>query len=113
MPVLPVAHFTWQVLRTIKRSKQPPTGRELRLVPNRRTKDGSFLTELVEQDLLTRVTGAAAAPFLATYALTERGEYAAEHGECEMPVKARVAVATPAAGTKVAKKVKSIRRGGK
>jgi hypothetical protein len=113
MPVLPVAHFTWQVLRTIKRSTQPPVGRALRLVPNRRTKDGTFLTELVEQGLLNRVTGAADAPFGATYTLTERGEYAAEFGECEMPVKARAAEPVPVARTKAAKKAKGVRRGGK
>ena len=59
MPVLPIAHFTWQVLRTAKRSKKPPTGRTLRTVPNRRTKDGTFLTELVDLGLLDRVTGTA------------------------------------------------------
>lgn len=68
MPVFPVRHFEWQVLRTVKRGKSPPTGRALRLVPSRRTKDGSFLSALVEQGLLTRVTGTAAAPFEATYA---------------------------------------------
>jgi hypothetical protein len=88
MAVLPVTHFTWQVLRTVKRSKTP-TGRALRLVPNRRTKDGSFLNELVDQGLLRRATGTATAPFDATYALTERGEHAAEFGECDMPVRAR------------------------
>lgn len=91
MPVLPVTHFTWQVLRTIKRSKTPPTGRALRLVPSRRTTDGSFLTNLVDQVLLTRVTGTAAVAFEATYSLTEHGEHAAEFGECEMPLKAKTA----------------------
>src|SRR3954470_20563830 len=89
MPTLPIGHFTWQVLRATLRSKTPPTGRALRLVPNRRTKDGSFLTDLVEQGLLTRVTGTAAAPFEATYALTGRGEHAAEYGECDFPPKAK------------------------
>lgn len=89
MPVFPVRHFEWQVLRTVKRGASPPTGRALRLVPSRRTKDGSFLTDLVEQGLLTRVTGTAAAPFEATYALNERGEHAAEFGECEMPPRAK------------------------
>ena len=87
MPVLPISHFTWQVLRTVKRNKKPPTGRALRVVPSRRTKDGTFLNELVERELLSRVTGTADAPFEATYALTERGEHAAEYGECEMSVK--------------------------
>lgn len=81
MSIRPVAHFTWQVLRTVKRSRTSPTGRHLRLVPTRRTKDGTFLNALVDEGLLTRVTGSAGAPFEATYALTERGEHAAEYGE--------------------------------
>lgn len=113
MPVLPVAHFTWQVLRTIKRSSQAPTGRALRLVPNRRTKDGTFLTELVDQGLLNRVAGGAGDPFQATYALTERGEYAAEYGECDMPVKARTIEAAAPGRAKALKKSKGVRRGGK
>ncbi|QJW92655.1 hypothetical protein [Frigoriglobus tundricola] len=113
MPVLPVAHFTWQVLRTIKRSPQPLTGRALRLVPNRRTKDGTFLTELVDQGLLSRVTGAASDPFVATYALTDRGEYAAEFGECDMPVKARTIEPATTSRAKTIKKGKGVRRGGK
>ena len=87
MPVLPISHFTWQVLRTVKRNKKAPTGRALRVVPSRRTKDGTFLNELVERELLLRVTGTADSPFEATYVLTERGEHAAEYGECEMSVK--------------------------
>lgn len=47
----------------------------------RRTKDGSFLTALVEEGLLDRVTGSAEKPFEATYALTALGDYAAEYGE--------------------------------
>ena len=86
---LTVTHFTWQVLRTVKRSKKPPTGRALRLVPSRRIKDGTSLTELVDLGLLARVTGAADAPFEATYSPTGRGESAAEFGACEMPTKAR------------------------
>ena len=96
MPVFPVAHFTWQVLRTARRSQTPPTGRRLRLVRSRRTKDGTFLTELVNLGLLARVTGTAAAPFEATYALTARGEHAAEYGECERPVRPRPAEPVPA-----------------
>ena len=83
MPVRPTSHFTWQVLRTTKRSKKPLTGRQLRLNRSRKTKDGSFLTALVEAGLLARVTGAADAPFEATYALTEKGRHAAEYGEYE------------------------------
>ncbi|MBY0460209.1 MAG: hypothetical protein K2V38_23075, partial [Gemmataceae bacterium] len=91
MPVLPIAHFTWQCLRTVKRAKKPPNGLALRLIPNRKTKDGSFLTEMVELGLLDRVSGTADAPFEATYALTERGEHAAEYGECELPARPRPA----------------------
>jgi hypothetical protein len=88
VPVRPTSHFTWQVLRTVKRSKKAPTGRALRLVPSRKTKDGSFLTTLVEEGLLTRLTGTAEAPFDATYALTEKGQHAAEYGEYEYELKA-------------------------
>ena len=87
MPLRPLAHFNWQVLRAAKRSKKPSTGRALRLVPNRFTKDGSFLTALVEAGLLARVTGSAAEPFEATYALTEKGQHAAEYGEYEYELK--------------------------
>src|SRR5687768_57765 len=116
MPVYPVRHFEWQVLRTVKRAKSPPTGRALRLVPSRRTKDGSFLTDLVEQGLLTRVTGTAAAPFDATYALTERGEHAAEYGECNFPPKAKAvepatAAPVPVEQPKPARKGKGAGRG--
>jgi hypothetical protein len=111
MPVLPIRHFEWQVLRTVKRSKTPPAGRALRLVPSRRTKDGSFLTELVEQGLLRRVAGTTAAPFEATYALTERGEHAAEFGECETPLKGRAGEAVPIAEPPKVEQPKSIRKG--
>lgn len=81
MPVRPTSHFTWQVLRTVKRNRKPLTGRELRLIPTRLTKDGKFLNELVDAGLLSRVTGSATAPFEATYSLTEMGTHAAEFGE--------------------------------
>jgi hypothetical protein len=113
MPVLPIRHFEWQVLRTVKRSKKPPTGRALRIVPTRRTKDGTFLTDLVELGLLTRVTGTVAAPFEATYALTEKGEYAAEYGECEFPMRAKVADAQATAQPPQRKKGKVVARGSK
>ena len=87
MPVRPTSHFTWQVLRTVKRNKKPPTGRMLRLIPSRKTKDGSFLTAMVDEGLLDRVSGTASAPFDATYALTEKGKYAAEYGEYEYVMK--------------------------
>jgi hypothetical protein len=95
MSVLPVSHFEWQVLRTIKRSHRPPTGRVLRLLPTRNTRDGSFLSQMVERGLLARVTGTAEAPFAATYALTELGEHAAEYGECDFPARSPVVVPSP------------------
>ena len=81
MPIRATSHFTWQVLRAAKRSKKPLTGKELRVSPTRHTKDGSFLTELVEEGLLSRVSGSGDKPFEATYALTEKGQHAAEYGE--------------------------------
>ena len=86
MPRFSVPHFEWQVLRAVKRSQQPPTGRELRSVMSRRTKDGTFLTALVWRGLLAYAAGGAAAPFAATYSLTPLGEHAAEYGECELPL---------------------------
>ncbi len=107
MPVRPTSHFTWQVLRTVKRSKKPPTGRTLRLVPNRKTKDGSFLTALVEEGLLNRVSGAETTPFEATYALTEKGQYAAEYGEYEYTPRPRPAAPEPTpSGTPKEKKTR-------
>jgi hypothetical protein len=87
MPVRPTSHFTWQVLRTARRSKKPLTGKELRVVPTRQTKTGTFLTALVEEGLLSRVSGSKDKPFAATYALTEKGKYAAEYGEYEYELK--------------------------
>ncbi len=91
MPVRPTSHFTWQVLRTAKRSKKPLTGRALRLAPTRNTKDGSFLTALVEEGLFDRLTGSDEDPFEATYTLTEKGKHAAEYGEYEYEIKRPVA----------------------
>ncbi|MDY3559742.1 hypothetical protein R5W23_000900 [Gemmata sp. JC673] len=91
MPVRPVTHFTWQVLRTVKRSKKPLTGRDLRLAPTRNTKDGSFLTALVDQGLLVAVTGSSDIPFEATFSLTEKGQHAAEYGEYEYDLKSKSA----------------------
>jgi hypothetical protein len=108
MPVFPIPHFEWQVLRTVLRSPAAPRGRDLRLVPTRRTKDGEFLTRLVERGLLRRLSGADTAPFDATYALTEKGQHAAEYGECEMSTTTRVAVTAPVA--RPVKKAKNGRR---
>jgi hypothetical protein len=85
VPVLPINHTQWQVLRAIKRSRKPLTGRELRLNPTRGTKDGAFLTEMVQKGLLKRATGTEKQPFDATYALTELGQHAAEYGEADYP----------------------------
>lgn len=95
MPVRPTSHFTWRLLRTAKRSKKPLTGRQLRLTRDRKTKDGSFLTALVDEGLLARVTGSAATPFEATYALTEKGQHAAEYGEYEYELKPRPPAPAP------------------
>ena len=110
MTIFPIARFTWQVLRAAKRSKTPPTGRALRFVRSRRTKDGTFLTELVELGLLSHVTGTAAAPFEATYALTARGEHAAEFGECERPMRPRPAAPEAPARPKAVKTSKPVTR---
>ncbi|AWM38634.1 hypothetical protein GobsT_31860 [Gemmata obscuriglobus] len=83
MAIRSISHFLWQVLRATKRSKKPPTGRQLRISPTPRSKDGSFLTALVDEGLLKFVTGSPAAPFEATFSLTEKGEHAAEYGEYE------------------------------
>ena len=83
MPMLPIRHSEWQILRVAKRNRKPLTGRELRIVPTRHTKDGTFLNDLVRRGLLNRMTGSETAPFEATYALTPLGEHAAEYGECE------------------------------
>jgi hypothetical protein len=71
----------------VKRNKKPPTGKALRLIPSRKTKDGSFLTALVDEGLLERISGTAESPFDATYALTEKGKHAAEFGEYEYDLK--------------------------
>jgi len=89
------SHFTWQVLRSVKRAKKPPTGLVLRLIRNQKTKDGSFLTNLVDEGLLTRVTGSANAPFEATYTLTEKGQHAAEYGEYQYELKRNTVAAQP------------------
>jgi hypothetical protein len=98
MVTLPVSHFTWQVLRTVLRSKKPPTGRELRLAPTRTSKDGTFLDKLVKDGLLqvvsvdplpkdaTRQEGQKPVQFRTRYKLTEKGKYAAEYGEYEREV---------------------------
>lgn len=80
--LMPMNVFEWQVLRAVLRAKSPPTGRELRLVPSRRTKDGSFLSWFTVAGLL-KITKPNDDPFEARYALTDLGKHAAEWGEFE------------------------------
>lgn len=99
MPTMPVSHFTWQVLRAVKRSKTPPSGKQLRLVPSRKTKDGTFLDDLVTDGLLRVVSvdelqrhatdqeKARPVQFRTRYVLTTLGEHAAEYGEYEREVR--------------------------
>lgn len=99
MPTMPISHFTWQVLRAVKRNKKPPTGKQLRLVPSRRTKDGSFLDELVNNGLLqvvsvdelpadaTNQERQLPVQFRTRYRLSANGEHAAEYGEYEREVR--------------------------
>ncbi|HEY1190760.1 MAG TPA: hypothetical protein VGE74_24230 [Gemmata sp.] len=92
-----VGHADWQVLRALARATGPLSGRALRLTPNRRTADGTFLGALVGAGLIeptgdpvpeaVRVPGsqrpAEPVPFRTLYQLTERGRHAAEYGEYE------------------------------
>ena len=100
MAIRSISHFSWQVLRTAKRSKKPLTGRQLRISPTPKTKDGSFLTVLVEKGLLSHASGSAAEPFAATYALTDVGEHAAEYGEHEYEFRRPTAQPHTSAGIK-------------
>ncbi|MDY3555207.1 hypothetical protein R5W24_004345 [Gemmata sp. JC717] len=113
MAIRSISHFLWQVLRATKRSKKPPTGRQLRISPTPRSKDGSFLTALVDEGLLEFVTGSAAAPFDATFALTVKGEHAAEYGEYEYEPKRPAPPPAPAiakAAPATAKKGRSAKK---
>jgi hypothetical protein len=96
MHIHPIPHFVWQVLRACKRAKSPPTGKELRIWPSRKTRDGKWLDELVEEGLLgvvsedpvpdnpTPAERNLPVQFRRRYELTERGLVAAEFGECEL-----------------------------
>ena len=86
---------TWKVLRAAKRAQPGAAiGRDLRVVPTRQTKDGTFLDRLVEIGLLEVRSGSPVAAisddeplqFRQKYALTEMGERAAEFGEYEMEI---------------------------
>lgn len=94
--IRPIIVADWQVLRTLLRAGEPLPGYQLRLDMSRRTRDGSFLTDLAAMGLVAAVTTTALpaprpewmpstppAPFLTLYTLTPLGEYAAEHGEFE------------------------------
>src|SRR5436305_1362667 len=96
--LFPLPHFQWQVLRAVLRAEAaggpPPLGRELRLTPTRKTKDGTFLDEMIEEGLLapagkpaTPADGMADDPsqFRTRYKLTELGRHAAEYGEYDRP----------------------------
>lgn len=94
-PTLAIPHYVWQVLRAVARANgKPVIGHELRLNMARRTKDGSFLTRLVDAGLLAREMplvsderdAKKSLPFRYTYTLTEKGARAAEYGECEQEI---------------------------
>jgi hypothetical protein len=102
MVTRPITHNEWQILRVLVRAKNhPKTGLSLRLAPTRVTRDGTFLTKLVESGILEVVKEGEVPPrqfgdeperpvaFYATYRLTDKGKHAAEYGECEFPLRAR------------------------
>ena len=81
--LLMIVAAEWQQLRFVLRAGRPAYGSELRLVPTRQTKDGTFLTDLVRRGLLEPVGRMAGDPWATTYQLTAVGRYAAEYGEFE------------------------------
>jgi hypothetical protein len=99
--ITPLPHFVWQTLRYMARAEatgKDAYGRELRMTPTRRTKDGTFLDELVDQGLIEAVSEPVPFPpgasrsekkespqFRTRYRLTELGRHAAEYGEYDMP----------------------------
>ena len=84
--LFPISHADWQILRAVHRAGSPPLGRDLRLIPSRRTKDGTFLDDLVEAGLLVTVGKPQAADgrpgepvqFRTRYRLTKLGHAVAE-----------------------------------
>jgi len=110
---------TWKILRAAKRKQpQPANGRDLRLIPSRKTKDGTFLDALVKAGLIEVRSGPTArtgeddepAQFRQKYGLTSLGEHAAEYGEYEIEIPGATAE-TPVTGL-MAELLKS-REGGK
>lgn len=81
--ILQIPHTIWQSLRVIVRNKNKPVlGSALRMNMSRRNKDGSFLTHMVKNGLLSKIGDGN--PFEAKYTLTEAGLFAAEYGEFEV-----------------------------
>jgi hypothetical protein len=90
--LVPLLTKDWQILRAILRGKKKMAkGNTLRLAPTRGTKDGSFLTELVDRELL-EVMESDDNPFECVYGLTPAGLRAAEYGEYEFDIKLRKAI---------------------
>jgi hypothetical protein len=84
--LMPLAQSDWQILRAaVRGGRKALTGRELRVTPTGRTRDGRFLTNLVERGLL-KVVRPNTDPFAATYRLTPLGEHAAEFGEYDVEI---------------------------
>jgi hypothetical protein len=89
--LFPISHADWQVLRAALRAGSPLFGRELRLTPNRRTKEATSLDALVAAGLLLAVGKPEAADgrpgepiqLRTRYRLTAFGEHATEYGEYE------------------------------
>jgi hypothetical protein len=112
--------YDWQLLRLIARGGNAPLlGKALRLDWSRRTKDGTFLDDLVDMGLLEVVTPGEVektypfrpAQFATTYRLTAEGERAAEYGEFEVPVPVRDGDCPPAAAASAGAKPAERKRG--
>lgn len=84
--LMQLTNANWKVLRAVARAGgKPVAGTALRLDMSSATRDGTFLTTLVTDGLLARVSGAADKPFAAAYELTYMGQKAAEYGEYDVP----------------------------
>lgn len=85
--VTPISHAMWQALRVVKRSTSGEVyGFHMRWDLSRRTRDGSFLINLVNVGLLKVTKSHPDNPFMAKYRLTELGKVAAEYGQAELPL---------------------------